>query len=149
MTDAIDPRLEIVREYFRRVDAKDPSLIELFTDDVEFFFPKFGVTRGKAAMARFAERVAREAAKLTHDIDGFVFTADANRVVVEGREWGMTEDGREWPDGKISEGRFANVFEFEGNLISRTYIYVDPDYTGGDETRIAIYQGPGNEPVSA
>lgn len=140
MSDSADPRIETVRDYFRKVDAKDPSLIDLFTDDVEFFFPKFGTARGKAAVARFGERIAREAAKLTHDIDGFVFTVQGNRVVVEGREWGVTAEGREWPDGEVSEGRFANVFEFDGPLISRTYIYVDPDVTSDDKRRIALYR---------
>jgi hypothetical protein len=140
MSDSTDPRVETVRDYFRKVDAKDPSLIDLFTDDVEIFFPKFGVAHGKAAVARFGERFAQETAKLTHDIDGFVFTVDGNRIVVEGREWGVTADGREWPDGEISQGRFANVFEFDGPLISRTYIYVDPDVTSEDTRRIAIYR---------
>ncbi|MFT3691216.1 nuclear transport factor 2 family protein [Paenirhodobacter sp.] len=135
-----DPRLETVRDYFRRVDAKDPTLLDLFTEDVAFFFPKFGLTRGKAAMARFAERIGQEAATLTHDIDGFVFTADANRVVVEGREWGVTATGRAWP-GTSSGGRFASVFEFDGPLICRMFIYVDPDFTGEDTRRVALYQG--------
>ncbi|MCM2505517.1 nuclear transport factor 2 family protein [Aureimonas altamirensis] len=140
MSAPADPRIETVRDYFRKVDAKDPSLIDLFTDDVEFFFPKFGTARGKAAVARFGERIAQEAARLTHDIDGFVFTVEENRVVVEGREWGVTADGREWPDGEVSQGRFANVFEFDGPLISRTYIYVDPDVTSDDARRIALYR---------
>lgn len=140
MSDVVDPRIEIVRNYFRKVDAKDPGLIDLFTDDVEFFFPKFGVALGKAAVARFGERIAQEAAELTHDIDGFTFTVEGNRVVVEGREWGVTADGRQWPDGEVSQGRFANVFEFDGSLISRTYIYVDPDFTGDDNRRIALFR---------
>lgn len=140
MSDAADQRIETVRDYFRKVDAKDPGLLDLFTDDVEFFFPKFGTARGKTAVARFGERIAQEAAKLTHDIDGFVFTVEGCRVVVEGREWGVTAGGREWPDGEVSQGRFANVFEFDGPLISRTYIYVDPDVTSDDKRRIALYR---------
>lgn len=140
MPNSVDPRIETVRAYFRKVDAKDPSLLDLFTDDVELFFPKFGAARGKAAVAQFGERIAVEAARLTHDIDGFVFTADGDRVVVEGREWGVTADGRQWPDGEISQGRFANVFAFEGPLISRASIYVDPDFTGDDKRRIALYR---------
>lgn len=141
MTDRSASRIETIREYFRRVDAKDPALPELFTDDVELFFPKFGTARGKAALARFAGRIARDAAQLTHDIDGLVFTVDGDRIAVEGREWGTTADGRAWPDGEVSQGRFANVFEFEGPLIRRTAIYVDPDFTGEDRRRVALYRG--------
>ncbi|HFZ2534604.1 TPA: nuclear transport factor 2 family protein [Pseudomonas aeruginosa] len=141
MPNSRDARIETIRDYFRKVDAKDPSLLDLYTEDVEFFFPKFGVARGKAAMVQFAERIAKDAMKLTHDIDGLVFTVDGDRIVVEGREWGMTTDGRAWPDGEISQGRFANVFEFDGPLIKRTFIYVDPDFTSEDGRRVALYRG--------
>lgn len=141
MSDLNDPRIETIRDYFRKVDAKDPALLDLFTDDVEFFFPKFGLARGKEAMARFAARIAVEAAKLTHDIDGLMFTVDGDRIAVEGREWGVTADGRAWPDGEISQGRFCNVFEFEGALIRRAFIYVDPDVTSEDRRRVALYRG--------
>ncbi|VFR21492.1 hypothetical protein ISE1_3756 [plant metagenome] len=141
MSDPSAARIETVRDYFRKVDAKDPALLDLFTEDVEFFFPKFGPARGKAALARFAERIAQDAATLTHDIDGLVFTVDGDRIAVEGHEWGVTADGRSWPDGEVSQGRFANVFEFDGPLIRRTSIYVDPDVTSEDGRRVALYRG--------
>ncbi|MFT4189912.1 MAG: nuclear transport factor 2 family protein, partial [Comamonas sp.] len=141
MSTSSDARIETVRDYFRKVDAKDPALLDLLTEDVAFFFPKFGVARGKAALARFAERIAQDAAKLTHDIDGLVFTVDGDRIAVEGQEWGVTADGRSWPDGAVSQGRFANVFEFEGALIKRAFVYVDPDFTSEDRRRVAQYQG--------
>ena len=87
------------------------------------------------------ERIAKDAAKLTHDIAGLIFTVDGDRIVVEGQEWGVTEDGRAWPDGEISQGRFANVFEFDGPLIKRMSIYVDPDVTSDDRRRVALYRG--------
>ncbi|AHG20744.1 hypothetical protein Z042_14885 [Chania multitudinisentens RB-25] len=140
MSNLSEARIEIIRRYFREVDAKSSLLLELFTDDVEFFFPKFGVARGKAALARFAERIAKDAAQLTHDIDGLIFTVGNDRIVVEGREWGVTADGKTWPDGDISQGRFANVFEFDGLLIKRTFIYVDPDFTSEDHRRVSMYR---------
>ncbi|WP_080931314.1 nuclear transport factor 2 family protein [Xanthomonas arboricola] len=146
MPDHSDARIETVRDYFRKVDAKDPTLLDLFTEDVEFFFPKFGTARGKDALARFAQRIAVDAATLTHDIDGFVFTVDGDRIVVEGREWGVTTDGRSWPDGEVSQGRFCNVFEFDGPLIKRTFIYVDPDVTSEDHRHVALYR---NEVLTA
>lgn len=141
MFNNTDARIETIRNYFRKVDAKDPTLLDLFIDEVEFFFPKFGLARGKDAMMQFAERIGVEAAHLTHDIDGLIFTIDGDRIVAEGCEWGITSDGRTWPDGIISQGRFANVFEFDGQLISRMYIYVDPDVTNEDRHRVALYRG--------
>ncbi|TYR33550.1 hypothetical protein FY036_08260 [Mesorhizobium microcysteis] len=135
-----DPRIETISSYFRKVDKKDASLADLFTEDVQFFFPKFGPTQGKAAVAEFGRRIAREVASLTHDIDGLVFTVDGDRIAVEGREKGITTGGASWPDGEISQGRFCNVFEFEGPLISRVHIYVDPDFTNDDWQRIRLYR---------
>lgn len=138
-----DARIETIRTYFRLVDARDPALLDLFSDDVRFYFPKFGVAVGKAAMAQFGERIGRELASLVHDIDGFVFTVDGDRIVVEGQEAGVTATGESWPDGEISQGRFCNVFEFDGSLISRTYIYVDPDFTSADQPRLQRYREGG------
>lgn len=42
-------RLETVNTYFRKVDARDPTVLDLFTDDAQMFFPKFGLAHGKAA----------------------------------------------------------------------------------------------------
>ncbi|HFH3304379.1 nuclear transport factor 2 family protein [Pseudomonas aeruginosa] len=33
------------------------------------------------------------------------------------------------------------MFEFDGPLIRRTFIYVDPDFTGEDRRRVALYSG--------
>lgn len=129
-------RVEVVDSYFRKVDARDPSVLDLFTEDVQMFFPKFGVAHGKAAMALFSQRMDAELESLEHDINGFHHIVSGDFVVVEGTESGVTRDGLRWPDGVVSQGRFCNVFEFEGALIKRAYIYVDPDFTGADIARI-------------
>jgi hypothetical protein len=56
--------------------------------------------------------------------------------VVEGTESGVAGDGTPWPDGEVSQGRFCNVFEFNGDLISALRIYVDPDFTSSHQDRI-------------
>jgi ketosteroid isomerase-like protein len=133
-------RLEIIRSYFKRVDERDPTFLDLFTDDVEFFFPKFGSARGKAAIAKCGERLAKHLETLEHDIDGFTYIPSGNLIAVEGRESGVTRNGSRWPDGIISQGRFCNVFEFDGLLISRIAIYVDPDFTNDDKDRVKIFR---------
>jgi hypothetical protein len=37
-------------------------------------------------------------------------------------------DGRSWPAGGRTEGRYCNVFEFRGPLICRLHIYADPGF---------------------
>ncbi|NEE00821.1 nuclear transport factor 2 family protein [Phytoactinopolyspora halotolerans] len=141
MSDARD-RAELVREYFRKVDAGDPSLIDMYTDDVELYFPKFGLGRGKDDMVEFARRLTRDLGSLEHDIDGLDIMVAGDRIVVEGREWGTTADGRPWPDGEVSTGRFCNVFTFRGDLISAVHIYTDPDFTSSHEAKVRqLYRG--------
>jgi transposase len=40
--------LEAVRQYFVRADSGRSDVLDLFTDDVQIYFPKFGLARGKA-----------------------------------------------------------------------------------------------------
>lgn len=139
MTDAHDQdarRTEIVREYFCRVDAGDPTLIDLYTDDVELYFPKFGFGRGIDDMVDFAQRIGADLGSLTHDIDGLEFVVAGDRVVVEGAERGTTADGTPWPDGRVSTGRFCNVFTFRGLLISSVRIYTDPDFASTHREKV-------------
>lgn len=132
-----ESRIETVRECFRRIDSGDPSLTDLYTDDIEVWFPKYGTARGKDGAQRFAAVLGANLSRLTHDIDGLQFVVEGDRVVVEGTETGATADGQEWPDGEISQGRFCNVYTFAGDLISRVSIYVDPDYTSSHTERLA------------
>ncbi|WNG39418.1 hypothetical protein F0U61_41455 [Archangium violaceum] len=134
-------RLRTVQDYFRKVDLRDPGIMELFTDDVQLFFPKFGVSRGKAELARFSQRLTNYLESIEHDIEGFRYVVSGDSIVVEGTERGVTRAGVHWPDNEISQGRFCNVFEFDGPLIRRVHIYVDPDFTSEDLERIRLLRG--------
>ncbi|ATB36167.1 hypothetical protein CYFUS_001581 [Cystobacter fuscus] len=134
-------RLKAVQDYFRKADRRDPGLMELFTDDVQFFFPKFGVSRGKAELARFSQMLTSYLESIEHDIEGFRYVVSGDSIVVEGTERGVTRGGVHWPDNEISQGRFCNVFEFDGPLIRRVHIYVDPDFTSADLERVRLLRG--------
>ncbi|MGH3499532.1 MAG: nuclear transport factor 2 family protein [Nocardioidaceae bacterium] len=136
-------RMELIRDYFRKVDAGDSTLLDLYTDDVEVYFPKFGFGRGKSAMRDFAERLGADLAYLAHDIDGLRFHPAGDVIVVEGTEWGRTTDGTDWPDGEVSTGSFCNVFTFDGELISSVRIYTDPDFTSAHSSRVAALHHSG------
>lgn len=127
---------EIIRQFFRYVDAGDARVLDLYADHAELWFPKFGRAKGKEGIGRFAAKMSAMVAKLDHDIDGLRFIDAGNTIVVEGREWGVMADGTAFPDGEISQGLFCNVFEFEGDLISAVRIYVDPDFPSLDQRRI-------------
>lgn len=119
-------------EYFRRSDAGRADIVDLFTDDVQIYFPKFGVGQGKAAYFDLAKGLLSVLASLAHDIDDFRCVASGNTVVVEGTTYGAAKDGAQWAGGKTSGGRFCSVFEFRDGLISRMHIYLDPDYLGAN-----------------
>ncbi|MFF1542191.1 nuclear transport factor 2 family protein [Streptomyces sp. NPDC058291] len=121
-------REEIAVNYFRMVDAGDPAVIDVFTEDAQMFYPKFGIARGKAQIGAFAQGLGREITSLEHEIESFTVLTSGSYVIVEGAERGTTMSGVDFPDGVSSFGLFCNVFEFEDELIKRIHIYVDPDF---------------------
>jgi ketosteroid isomerase-like protein len=127
---AADEQIRLAKAYFARVDAGDPELLGMFTDDVQAYFPKIGTTHGKSALVRLVQRLTSAVPRFAHDQSRMVFTQEGDRLVVEGTEKGVLADGTPWPAGARSEGRYCNVFEFRGALIRRLHIHVDPDFAG-------------------
>jgi hypothetical protein len=127
--------LAAVTQYFVKGDAGDASVFELFTDDIQIYFPKFGIATGKAAFGELATGLLGSLKSIAHYISDFKYIVGSNSVVVEGTTHGADREGAEWSGGKTAGGRFCSVFEFRGSLIARMHIYLDPDYTGRDENR--------------
>jgi hypothetical protein len=127
--------LETTKQYFIRVDAGRADTVDLFTEDAQIYFPKFGIARGKAAFGELASGLFKRVAKLSHDLSTFTYVVTPAVIVVEGKTQGMDVEGRRWSGGETPGGRFCSVFEFRGPLICRMHIYLDPDYTSRDEDR--------------
>ena len=127
--------LAAVKQYFVKADSGDASVFELFTDDVQIYFPKFGIATGKAAFGELAAGLLGSLESIAHHISDFKYVVGSDSVVVEGATHGADREGAEWSGGKTAGGRFCSVFEFRGPLIARMHIYLDPDYTGRDENR--------------
>ena len=125
-----DEQIAITKEYFKRVDSGAPDLLDLFTDDTQIFYPRFGYARGKAEIVPFLVGLGAGVASFQHPEDRMVFTQESNRVVVEGAEQGVLTSGTPFPGDARSAGLFCNVFEFRAHLISRLHIYADPDLAG-------------------
>ena len=134
-----DPRISAIKEYFAKASVGDPSLLDLFTDDFEFHYYKFGIGRGKAQFAEFHRRGGDLIESIGWHADRFRFIVAENDIVVEGAEFGTTKIGVSFPDNRISSGLFCSVFTFQGNLISRMYIYADPDLTSRDTPTIDVF----------
>lgn len=130
-----------IETYFKKIDSGkfDDEYFDLYTEDVEMYYPKFGFEKGKQGIKNFGKVIGMHLEKLTHDIQNFRYAFSDHVIVVEGNEKGITRSGKEWPDYKTSFGKFCNVFEFDGELIKRVHIYVDPDFASEDTERVTIF----------
>ena len=131
----------IAKEYFSRLDARSPTLLDLFTEDAQIFFPKFGVGRGRTAILEVMSGLGGRVQSIEHPSDSFVYITSGNLLAVEGTTRGALKNGVRWAAGETPGGRFCNVFEFRGALICRVHIYLDPDYGGEDAERFLWGQG--------
>ncbi|UWX61194.1 nuclear transport factor 2 family protein [Chryseobacterium oranimense] len=131
-----------IETYFKKIDSGifDDEYFDLYAEDVEMYYPKFGFEKGKQGIKNFGKVIGKHLEKLTHDIQNFRYIFSDTVIVVEGKEKGVTRSGKEWPDNHISFGKFCNVFEFDGELIKRVHIYVDPDFTSEDTERLSIFR---------
>jgi hypothetical protein len=127
--------IAIAKEYFRRADAGRADLLDLMTEDVQLYFPKFGIGRGRKAFGEMAAGIGGVFEWVEHDCSTYNFICAGPYVVVEGTTRGALKNGKSWKAGETPGGRFCNVFEFKGGLISRVHIYLDPDYTSEDSER--------------
>jgi hypothetical protein len=134
--DSLQTRqVETAKAYFEKVDSGELPLA-LFTPDFEFFFPKYGVGRGPGEFREFAAGLWGAGLKSQHHRDELRYLASGHQVIVEGATLGNDREGRTWDGGKTPGGRFCSVFDFNSDgLISRMFIYLDPDYTSLDEDR--------------
>ncbi|NML69199.1 nuclear transport factor 2 family protein [Chryseobacterium sp. RP-3-3] len=131
-----------IETYFNKIDSGtfDDEYFGLYTEDVEMYYPKFGFEKGKQGIKNFGKVIGKHLEKLTHDMQNFRYIFSDPIIVVEGNEKGITRSGKEWPDYTTSFGKFCNVFEFDGELIKRVHIYVDPDFTSEDTERLTIFR---------
>jgi ketosteroid isomerase-like protein len=133
----------LVREYFVRLDIGRADLLDLFTDDAQFYFPKFGVRSGKAAFGDLISGLLTHLSAISHDIENLKFVVEGNTVAVEGTTKGALKDGTEWRGGHTPGGRFASIFQITGERISRMHVYLDPDYGGQHK---ALFLWPKSSP---
>ena len=129
-----EDKIVIAREYFIRADQGKPDLFDLFTDDFEFYFPKFGFGVGKESFLEMVKGFDGILESIQHDYDDLIFIPSGDYVIVEGTSHGKMS-GKSWAGGKTPGGRFCNVFKFRDQKISSLHVYLDPDYTGDDEAR--------------
>jgi hypothetical protein len=129
-----DKRIQVTRDYFLLADQGRPEILELFHEQAEIYFPKFGFGFGRQSFLEFVKGFEGALEFIQHDYDTLIFIPAGDYVVVEGTSRGKLS-GKAWAGGETPGGRFCNLFKFTGDRISSLHIYLDPDYTGEDTTR--------------
>jgi hypothetical protein len=134
MSTSAQEMIRIAREYFIRADQGRPDILDLFHEDAEIYFPKFGFGEGRQSFLELVKGFKGSLESIQHDYDRLTFLPSGDHLVVEGSSHGKMS-GKTWAGGKTPGGRFCNVFKFQDGRIAILHIYLDPDYTGDDEAR--------------
>lgn len=140
MTD--EQRKSVALEYLKGFDnggvmSNGESILELFADDAQVAFPKWGLANGKEEIGQMFGAVGETIKAIRHDYASFnwIFSG-GDTIVAEGTSYGEHRDGP-WRAGvpEWGAGRWCDVFEIRDFKIQRVFIYLDPDYAGRDTAR--------------
>src|SRR3954451_5975798 len=140
MTD--EQRKSVALEYVKAFDhggvtSTGGSILDLFAEDAQVYFPKWGMAEGKAEIGTLFSDVGGTLTSIKHDYASFnwIFSG-ADTIVAEGTSYGEHQDGT-WRAGvpEWGAGRWCDVFEIRDFKIQRCFIYLDPDYAGQDTSR--------------
>lgn len=129
-----EQRKSVALEYLKRLD-QGKDFFDLFSEDAQVYFPKWGLANGRAEVEQLFSDLASVLKSIRHDYAYFNYIIQGDHVVVEGTSFGMTADGTEWRAGVTHAGRWCDVFEIRDFKIQRLFIYLDPDYAGADTGR--------------
>ena len=149
MTD--EQRKSVALEYLKAFDnagvtSSGGSILDLFADDAQVFFPKWGLATGKEEIGRLFTDCAGPIESILHDYSTFNWIMTGTDVFAcEGTSAGVHRDG-EWRAGVTHAGRWCDVFEIRVFLIQRCFVYLDPDYAGLDTERYAWLGAGGRDP---
>jgi SnoaL-like domain len=149
MTD--EQRKSVALEYLKAFDKagvtwSGGSILDLFAEDAQVYFPKWGVATGKEQIGKMFGDVGATITSILHDYATFNFVMTGTDVfAVEGTSAGEHRDGS-WRAGISHAGRWCDVFEIRDFLIQRCFIYLDPDYAGKDTDRYPWLSDGGRDP---
>ena len=149
MTD--EQRKSVALEYLKAFDnagktSSGGSILDLFADDAQVFFPKWGLATGKQQIGQLFSDFGGGIKNILHDYASFNWIMTGTDVfAVEGTSAGEHQEGS-WRAGVSHAGRWCDVFEVRDFLIQRCFIYLDPDYAGLDTKRYHWLSANGRDP---
>lgn len=147
MTDA--ERKSVALNYLKALDngGVAPSgtpLLDLFAQDAQVYFPKWGVAKGRDQIAKLFSDIGSTLRSIAHHYSELNWiSSGGDTIVCEGTSHGEHVDGP-WRAGEPEwgAGRWCDVFEIRDGLIQRCFIYLDPDYAGKDRARYPWIKNP-------
>lgn len=140
MTD--EQRKSVALEYLKGFDnggvtSTGDGILELFAEDAQVYFPKWGLANGREEIGRMFGEVGATIKKIEHHyaLFNWIFSG-GDTLVCEGTSHGEHQDGP-WRAGvpEWAAGRWCDVFEIRDWKIQRLFIYLDPDYAAKDTER--------------
>ncbi|AWY38882.1 nuclear transport factor 2 family protein [Pseudomonas putida] len=141
MTD--EQRKSVALEYLKAFDnggvtSTGGSILELFAEDAQVLFPKWGLATGREQIGQMFGDLGARLKSITHDYAHFNWIlTGTDTLVCEGTSFGEHVDGP-WRAGvptAASAGYWVDVFEIRDFKIQRCFIYLDPDYGNKDTAR--------------
>ena len=145
MTD--EQRKSVAIEYLKAFDnggvtSTGGSILDLFAEDAQVYFPKWGLANGKEQIGQMFGDVGGTLKSIVHHYSHFnwIFSG-SDLVVCEGTSHGEHKDGP-WRAGvpEWAAGRWCDVFEIRDWKIQRCFIYLDPDYAGQGHRPLSLDQ---------
>src|SRR5258706_11811926 len=109
-------RINLTQDYFKLLDQGGQGILELFHEDAEIYFPKFGVGLGRQSLLEMWKGFEGSVEFIQHDYDTMTFIPSGDYIVVEGTSHG-TLSGTPWTGGQTPGGRFCNIFRFRDGRI--------------------------------
>jgi hypothetical protein len=145
-----EQRKSVALEYLKAFDnagvtSTGGSILDLFADDAQVYFPKWGLATGKDEIGKLFTDVGGTIKSILHDYATFNWImTGSDTFACEGTSQGEHRDGP-WRAGvpNWGAGRWCDVFEVRDWKIQRCFIYLDPDYAGKDTGRYPWLAGGG------
>src|SRR5579863_10130193 len=90
-----EQRKAIALEYLRRLDRSE-SIIDLFDDHAQVYFPKWGVAIGRPEIEKLFSDLSGTVSRIQHHSAYFNVIQQGDMVVVEGTTHGTSASGVDW-----------------------------------------------------
>ena len=88
-------KIAVAREYFMRADQGRADLLDLFHEDAEFYFPKFGFGFGRESIFEMVKGFQGILEYIQHDYETLIYIPSGDFIVVEGTSHGKLS-GKSW-----------------------------------------------------